>query len=83
MFVKDKWELTNGEKDAVLKMVNENKQSHWESFKQQFKEQDKFALKSVEDAFDVVEKGSGTLEDFHFALLTLHQFYPVGRKEYI
>jgi len=83
LFVKDKWELTNGEKDAVLKMVNENKQNHWESFKQQFKEQDKFALKSVEDAFDVVEKGSGTLEDFHFALLTLHQFYPVGRKEYI
>jgi len=83
LFVKgERWKLTPDEKNHVLEMVKNNKKD-WESFKQQFKEQDKFALKSVEHAFDVVEKGSVTLEDFHFALLTLHQFYPVGRKEYI
>lgn len=79
---KDRWKLDDKkkEKEAIKKHI-ENHKSEWDHFKKSY---EKMELESIDKAFENLKPEANIMNDeYHFALLSLHQFYPVNPKKYI
>ena len=79
---KGRWDFNKEDLEKVKDMIEKNTNS-WNEFKSEFKDGDQFIFKTVEEAFEIIESTNNKEEDFHHALLMLHQFYPVNPEKYI
>ncbi len=89
----DRWAFQDPKPDPKMgkdrfEQIRENvrnkiqaKKSEWEHFQQEYKEAGHW--ESVRDSFDVLGGRSSDPEEFHFALLRLHQLYPIDSEKYI
>lgn len=83
----NKWEFQNGDKDSWFSEIKnhiKNNSVKWEEFKKKYVgSEDKIEIKSIEDAFSILGDVAAHNEEYHHALLTVFQFYPVVSHKYI
>lgn len=81
------WLMVNDEKWKFLdteerKDIENLIKSNWEQFEKEFIHRKE--MKTVSDAIDIIkESDKKSDEDYHFALLSIYQFYPNDPKKYI
>ncbi|QTA78754.1 Uncharacterized protein dnl_09870 [Desulfonema limicola] len=71
---KQRWEIKYEELLDIKKIILENNDM-WEIFESEFQEDNIFVLSILEESFETI-KSSDKIDDFHFALSLIHQFYP-------
>lgn len=85
---KNKWAFpeNNDEKwfGNIKKHIQNNKEE-WKKFKKKYAaSEDKIEIKSIEDAFKILDNtAADDKKEYHHALLTVFQFYPVVSHKYI
>lgn len=81
------WLMVNDEKWKFLgaedrKDIENHIKSNWKKFEKEFIRRKE--MKTVSDAIDIVKKSANkTDEEYHFALLSIYQFYPNNPRKYI
>lgn len=84
----NKWEFQNGDVDEFSEIKKHIRHKYnvdnWEKFKKNYKaSEDKIEFKSIEDAFNILNDATAGDKEYHHALLTVFQFYPVVSHKYI
>lgn len=78
----DKWELESQWFNNIKKHITD-KSNEWKRFKEKYTtDEDKIESKSIENAFNILGT-TADKDEYHHALLTIFQFYPVVSHKYI
>lgn len=83
----DKWEFPKSNNGWFGNIKNHisNKSDQWKKFKEKYHgSKDKIEIKSIEESFNLLDIiAAKNKDEYHHALLTAFQFYPVSSHKYI